>query len=150
MQKIRFSYNQITQMCEELAEKIQALPKEEQPEVIIGIVRGGAVPAVILSHMLKLPVKMLHYSSVRGCGDDLNHDNQIPADILAAPRQLFVDDICDSGYTLKEIFNALDENVCDLTNMATLIYRDHDKSVFEPMLYATRITTDHWIDFPWE
>lgn len=147
MEKIRFTYNQITQMCEDLADIVRGMDKEDKPTVIIGLIRGGCVPAVILSHMLKLPCKMLAYSSDRGFGGGEN-DNQIPMDVLEGVRQLFVDDICDSGYTLLEVMESCGPGMGNQS--AALIYRDHDKSQFTPDMYATRITNDRWVVFPWE
>jgi hypoxanthine phosphoribosyltransferase len=145
--KIRYSYNQITQMCEDLAEIINDMDEAEKPKTIVGLIRGGCIPAVILSHLTKIPCKMLSYSSHQGFGGGEN-DNQIPGDILEGVMQLFVDDICDSGYTLKEVMEACGEGMGNLS--ASLIYRDHTKSQFDPDMYATRITDSSWVVFPWE
>lgn len=147
MERIKFSYNQITQMCEDLADIINGMDNADKPKVIVGLVRGGCVPAVILSHLVKIPCKMLSYSSHRGFGQGEN-ENEIPDDILEGTQQLFVDDICDSGYTLKEVMEACGEGMGNLS--ASLIYRDHDKSQYVPDMYAHRITNGSWIQFPWE
>lgn len=149
MEKIRFTYNQITQMCEDLADDIRSWEPELKPTSIVGIIRGGCVPAVILSHLLGIPCKMLAYSSHNGFGDNQDADNHIPYDIVNTPGQLLVDDICDSGNTLKEIM----EEICSAGNTAatcTMVFRDHDKSNYEPCSYGVRITTENWIVFPWE
>lgn len=147
MEKIRFSYNQITQMCEGLAEEIERW--EQKPTSIVGLIRGGCVPAVILSHLLGIPCKMLAYSSHNGFGDNQDAENQISDEIANAPNQLIVDDICDSGNTMKEVMDAI-RIAGNRATSCTLIYRDHDKSKYEPDMYATRITTQSWVIFPWE
>ena len=47
-----------------------------KPELIIGVARGGLVPAVMLSHYLDVPMQSLHWST--------RHDHGIVNGILTA------------------------------------------------------------------
>lgn len=84
---------------------------------VYGVPRGGLVPAVYLSHLLDIP-------------------------IVQQPEKgtLIVDDIIDSGQTLKMYHNMR-------YSTATIYY--HTQSLFEPDIWVY-LKTDEWIMFPWE
>ena len=86
-----------------------------QIKSITGIERGGLVPAVMISHKLNIPYVT-----------KINKDT------------LVVDDICDTGETLKNI-------VAGYT--ATLHYKP--TASFTPDFYAKE-AGDEWIVYPWE
>lgn len=131
--------------------------KESQysPEYIVGIVRGGAVPAVHLSHKLKVPTIMLQWST-----RDYEHWNTsitwIPEDINAGKKILLVDDIIDGGETIREILE--DWNTCireplntDNIKIASLIYNTAQETI--PDFYDRTIDRNkdgRWFVFPWE
>ncbi len=85
---------------------------------IYGIPRGGLILAVYLSHLLDLPI--------------LIDKNKITSETLV------VDDICDSGVTLKKYKNY---------KTATLYYRQNE--VFKPDYFVLDAKLN-WIVFPWE
>ena len=105
----------MSQLVDTLCEKIT----NELPEVtsIHGIARGGLIPAVMISHKLGLP-----------------WSDRI------LPTTLVIDDIADSGHTLKN-------KVCMFT--ATLHYKPHT-SCFKPDVYADLHEGDEWIIYPFE
>lgn len=147
MSTVRFSYSQIHQLCEDLAEKIEQ--SNLQPQLIIGVVRGGAIPAVILSHLLGVPCEMLNYSSLEGKGDDKNHSNLIPEHLYGHAEVLLVDDICDSGATLAEL-SELFLAKGNVVHTATLAYKDKDDSLHTPDFIGATYKHDFWLVFPWE
>lgn len=73
------------------------------PDRIIALARGGAILGVILSHLLKVPVTIVSYSSKSGNGDNKNHDNKLPE--VDGQSLLIVDEIVDSGLSMKEVAN---------------------------------------------
>ena len=101
-----------------LADYIIDLKKRGDIKSIYGIPRGGLVVAVRLSHMLDLPMI-------------LN-----PLEIQ--PHTLVVDDIADSGKTLKKFKGRV---------IATLYY--NEKSAVIPNYWIFK-KKHRWIDFPWE
>lgn len=86
-----------------------------QIKSITGIERGGLIPAVMISHKLNIP-----YTT------KINKDT------------LVVDDICDSGETLKNM-------VAGYT--ATLHYKK--TASFTPDFYSKEVG-EEWIVYPWE
>ena len=90
-------------------------------EFITGIPRGGIIPAVVLSHRLKIPY----------C--------EFPSPL--PPNTLVVDDIADTGETLKTKTYGF--------QTAVLYYKPHT-SCFKPTFWAEEYYEDGWIIFPWE
>lgn len=133
-----------------LSRKIRA--GEWQPEFIIGVGRGGLVPAVYISHQLELPMLSIdHSSKVPGFADELL--GKVAGMSAAGNRLLFVDDINDSGGTIEYIRKLLAENGCAPDNLrfAVLINNTRSKAVAE--LWVDAIDRDEdkrWFVFPWE
>ena len=96
------------------------LESGEKFEYVKGLPRGGLIPAVMLSHK-----SGISYES---------HELT-----LHQRNALVVDDICDSGKTLKTI----------QFPTAVLHYKPHT-SIIEPTFYACKFESDDWIVYPWE
>jgi len=142
------SYNDIHNACVGIAGAMKATIGDVKN--VIGVARGGLLPAVILSHTLNKPLIVVEYSSKAGKGDDKEQSNNLP---ILTPEQgpvLIVDDICDSGHTLNEIvyhFNKLGVSVVT----AVLFYKTHENQVMIPDLYWRQIPSDAgWVTFPFE
>ena len=91
---------------------------------VYGLPRGGLPIAVSLSHRLNLPLLMDYY------------DRKIVTD----KQILVVDDIADTGETLKDFQNK--HNV-----ICTFHY--HEQSIVKPDFYCEE-KGDKWIVYPWE
>lgn len=96
-------------------------------EFVAGIPRGGLIPAVMLSYAFG--IKYISYSSAK----------LLPKDIRQ--KVLVVDDIADTGHTLKEAVE-----LGFITS--TLSIRSGTKTL--PMYYGEHILDDRWLVFPWE
>ena len=121
------------------------------PHAIIGIGRGGLIPAVYLSHATSIPMLSIDHSS---------HLPDFSAELLvklairsSTERLLIVDDINDSGTTIAHIKGALAEagGNADNVRFATLI--DNVVSA-EKVDYCfrkiDRSVNKDWFVFPWE
>ena len=121
------------------------------PDFIIGIGRGGLIPAVYLSHATSIRMLSIDHSS---------HLPDFAAGLLVklavrslTERLLFVDDINDSGSTIAHLRRSLNEAGGDLGNVrfATLI--DNTVSA-ERVDYCfrkiDRSVNKDWFVFPWE
>ncbi len=142
---------------EEFLAKVRQLSRKVhegawQPEFIIGVGRGGLVPAVYISHQLDVPMLSIdHSAKVPGFADELL--GKVAGMSAEGRRLLFVDDINDSGGTIEYIRNLLGDNGCDADNLrfAVLINNTRSKAVAE--LYVDAIDRDEdkrWFVFPWE
>lgn len=122
------------------------------PSYIIGIGRGGLVPAVFLSHATGLPTLSVDYSS------QVEDFATAPLGRLAqrtraGERLLLVDDINDSGGTIGRIRALLAGEGAEaaMVRFATLL--DNIRSS-ERVDYRARVIdrneTKDWFIFPWE
>ncbi|MGI4731825.1 MAG: phosphoribosyltransferase [Janthinobacterium lividum] len=130
-----------------------ALASDEwAPAWLIGIGRGGLVPAVFLSHAAGLPMLSVDFSGqvVDDAGAVLA---RLAARAAAGERLLFLDDINDSGRTIGRLRMLLAEAgaPADAIRFAVLI--DNVASA-ERVDYAARTidraVTKDWFVFPWE
>src|ERR1700712_2326413 len=104
------------------------------PDFVIGIGRGGLVPAVYLSHLLKLPMLSIdHSAKVPGFADELL--GKVAKKSAAGTRLLFVDDINDSGGTIDYICSLLADNGCDNGNLRFAVLLTHSRS---------KVAVDYW------
>lgn len=117
------------------------------PKAIIGLARGGLVPAVIMSHLLEIKMFPVSYSSKKGNGEYKAYENVLPA-FPVTWDILIVDDICDTGYTMREV-NDFYREAGHVTKTATLYHKEG--AVITPNFVWQSIPKDaNWIEFPWE
>ena len=119
------------------------------PDVIVGLSRGGLTPGVMMSHWMNKPFKPIK-TALR---DFPEWEDYLPR--KTDERVLILDDVCDSGVTFTKIReyiqkNALEEINCDV-RFAVLWWNNEIE--FEPDYYVNEIaknSTNTWIHFPWE
>ena len=58
---IDYSYDVFRAGIDDIARQVEA--SDFEPDFLVGVVRGGCVPAVYLSHKLKIPVQMIHWNT---------------------------------------------------------------------------------------
>lgn len=98
---------------------------------IIGMPRGGLVPAVLLSYRLDIPLE-LH-----------NPTQPLPLYPKDLERTLIVDEICDTGRTLGLI-----QKHNEAATTAVLYY--NTASPIEPDFAGMSDFLTKWLVFPWE
>ena len=91
------TWDDYDEMCSHIAAQIG----EDVPDVIVGLTRGGLIPAVRLSHMFNVKLYTLNISLRDGKCSSAGFDWRR----LEKYRNiLVVDDINDSGSTLQEVY----------------------------------------------
>ena len=118
------------------------------PQVIVGLSRGGLTPGVMMSHWMKKPFKPVK-AALR---DFAEWEDYLPRP--TDKRVLIVDDICDSGETFEKISEHIHKNnsKCDV-RFAALWWNNENEANFEPHYYVQEIaknTEDIWLVFSWE
>lgn len=142
-----------------VANIIRHLQKENiQIKAVVGIVRGGLTPAVMLSHYFDVPLYTIDYSlrdrnDAQEFGpDDSNMLSQAHLQTEKGGHVLVVDDINDSGDTLTAIKDFVDGEYFSKTFLyATLL--EKCTSRFDCDYYGELLidaACDDWIVFPWE
>jgi hypoxanthine phosphoribosyltransferase len=117
------------------------------PEVIVGISRGGLTPGVMVSHWMQKPFKAIK-AALR---DYPEWEDYLPR--KTDKRVLIVDDVCDSGVTFEKIKKYIEDrkkNEVDV-RFATLWW--NNECNFEPHYHVQNCAKDSediWIHFPWE
>ena len=123
-----------------------------RPEFIVGIGRGGLVPAAYLSHRTGIPMLSVDWSSrVAGFADDLLV--RLAAMSKGGTRILFVDDINDSGGTLADLRRHLVDHgaVAEHQRFAVLIHNHQSRATVDYWSRGIDRTVDKdWFVFPWE
>jgi hypothetical protein len=120
-----------------------------RPNIILGIARGGLLPAATMAYALD--VKNLFMMSVEfytGVDERLDFPVMLPpllnaVDIKGA-HLLVVDDVADTGGTLKLVKDFCVEHVEDVR--CAVLY-EKPRSVVKCEFVWRR--TDRWINFPW-
>jgi len=130
------SWEEVTSAVKRLAQKIKNMPNFDDVDGVIGIERGGVIPAVMLSHVLNIP-----FTSWDSILLELEYAIAPPPE----GRFLIVDDIADSGGTFNDYSD--DKNV-----ICSLFLRKHTclKEIKDRLIYAKEINNDDWLVFPWE
>ena len=118
------SWEQYQEAIDGMVRKYEELYKNSECGAIYGLPRGGLPIAVSLSHRLNLPLLMNYY------------DRKVVTD----KKILVVDDIADTGNTLKDFDN--DHNVI-------FTIHHHDDSITTPHFWMWD-KDDKWIVYPWE
>lgn len=173
MKKIYYSWKDVEGACLELARQITN--SQWRPDYIVGITRGGAVPAILLSQYLAIPMRPLQVSLRDGgdCVSDLGMAEEafgyIPIEERSSGNDesikkniLIVDDINDSGATIAwikqdwssgclpddPVWNTVWGNnvrFATLTNN-TASNESVDYAVWE----VNKLEDDCWLVYPWE
>lgn len=142
------SWDDIIAMSLRLGEKIKSSGFE--PDVLIGIARGGLVPLRILSdyfnngEILIFNVKL--YKDIGTSGEEVRFVQKVEHK-LNGKKILVVDDVADKGITLKTVVDYITNILSpDEVKVATLHYKPW--SVFKPDYYIEEVK--EWIVYPWE
>ena len=144
MNEVVLSWQDIEKAVDSIVNSIG--PK--QYDFVVGIANGGLIPATLIAKKLKKRTLSIGVSSYKDKEREdidwwagLNDMDNYKKDY----SYLLVDDISDSGSTLKYLFNEiLDESV----DTATLVIKPHTK--FFPTYHAITVESSRWVKFPWE
>ena len=144
MEKLYYSYDLFVKDTQLLVDKC----RDFEPEILLAVARGGLTLAHLMSQAMDMrnlyTLNSIHYEG------DLKLDTfnifNIP-DVSHAKKVLIVDDIVDSGETIREILKVLKEKFPNVEfRLANLFYKK--TAVLKPDYYIKE--ANQWIDFFWE
>lgn len=158
MDKMYIEWHQFHLMIDALADQVKQ--SDWQPDYIVGLTRGGLIPATILSHKLKVSMETLKVS-LRDGGEP-EHNCWMAEDAFNGKNILIVDDLNDSGNTINWIMNdwrdacySKDEKWSSIwgsnIRVAVLFNSIDSGSKHKPDYYIHSMSEPKpWIVFPWE
>lgn len=147
MEYLKLSWDDVEEQCRVLAREIKE--RAVAFDIIIGIARGGWVPARILSGILGNDevdtVRVRFYEAVGKTSKEplIVHPTQID---ISGKNILLVDDIADTGKSLIATIKHLQVRNAKNIFVVTLVKKPQSK--FTPDLFARE--TEDWVIFPWE
>lgn len=146
MDKVYLTWWQVDRAIFALADELR---KHFMPDVIVGVARGGLIPAVRLSHILgNVELKVIDvkfYNEI---------EERMEKPIITIPlhgsiegkKAVVVDDVSDTGRTLEVVVEEVKKAGASEVKVACLSMKPWTKVI--PDFYVFR--TDKWIVFPWE
>ena len=121
---------------EDVADGIKILAEKIKKEVdirditeIVGIARGGLIPAVMLSHFL-----------------GIKYSAEVSLSLMNSDKVIIIDDIADSGRTFENIVIGNQTIICSLYMRS----KRCSKKTRDNLIYAYEVNNDDWLVFPWE
>jgi len=178
IKKHYYSWVHVQEMCTRIS--MNMYKDNWRPDYIVGVTRGGAIPAVILSHLLDIPMRPLEVSLRDGgeCVSDLGMAEDalgyVPSeeqavinsrwDISKKKNILIVDDINDTGATFNWIKQDWpsgcfpnEETAWDSVwgkNVRFAVLTNNLSSTFDDVNYygseVNKSEEDVWLVYPWE
>lgn len=176
MNRTSYSWNQFDQDIARLA--VQISQSGWRPDYVVGVSRGGCVPAVSLSHALGVPMRPLQVSLRDGEEIDCVSDCAMAEDAFgyspyreeassytkeSVKNILIVDDINDTGATFKWIQEDWKSGCLpnhtrwsDVwhNNVRFAVLHNNEGSEFKTVDYSAnyinKVEKDVWIVYPWE
>jgi hypothetical protein len=141
------TWNQIYKMLLNLADKIRK--NGFKPDIIVGVSRGGWPPARVLSDLMDNPnlanVRAEFYLGVAETKGEPTLTQPVSVDV-AGKRVLVVDEIADTGKSLKLVKEHIVKQGAREVKIATVYYKPW--SIITPDYYEKE--TSRWVVFPWE
>ena len=141
------SWDQIYVLLLKLSEAVRKSGFE--PDVIVGVSRGGWIPARIMSDLLENP-KLANVTAEFYVGvAETKHEPSITQPVslpVKNKKVLVVDDVADTGESLKQVNSHLKNQGASEIKIATIYYKPW--SIIVPHYYEKE--TRCWIVFPWE
>ena len=155
--KLIIDWKEYNQIVEKLA--IQIYKSGYEPNLVIGIMRGGAPIIDVLSRVFKLKCAYLAVESYSGVGvEDQQGDLVFSREMSSTVQEmkgniLLCDDLSDTGVTLNKSIDwlkkypPLKENIKEIKT--AVLWKKKD-STFEPDFCAERLKSNPWIVQPFE
>ena len=155
--KLIIDWKQYNLIVEKLA--IQIHKKGFKPDILIGIMRGGAPIIDVLSRIFKLKCAYLAVESYSGKGIEDQQGELVFSREMSSTVQdmkgniLLCDDLSDTGVTLNKSIDWLKKYEPikgKINDIKTATLWKKKKSTFEPDFCAVKLDADPWIVQPFE
>lgn len=141
---LRYSYAQVKDDLDHIVSHL--VHKNFKPDMIVGIKRGGLVPAVHLSHAFDVKMECIAWST----RDHVQKEhNMVVSDAIDMGHNVvFVDDINDSGLTMSQVKQHYVGDRNANVMFTTLITKPESQFTVDYAPFV--LADDRWVVFPWE
>lgn len=144
MKKLYYGYDLFINDTQILVDKC----RDFKPEILLAVARGGLTLSHLMAQAMNIrnlyALNSIHYDGEKKL-DSFNIFN-IP-DLSYSNKVLIIDDIIDSGETMKEILSILKEKFPNIEfKIASLFYKT--TALIKPDFSVRE--ANEWIDFFWE
>lgn len=124
-------------------------------DVILCLARGGMRPGDLLSRIFDKPLAIMSTSSYRSEAGTVQGNLDIARYITTpkgeiAGKVLLVDDLADSGHTLKMVVDLLKGGYQSITDLRTAVLWTKGVSTFQCDYWVQHLPTNPWIHQPFE
>jgi len=161
MKKIYYSWQDVESQTQEILRQLQR--DAWMPDYVVGLTRGGLIPANLISQYLAVPMECLKVS-LRDDASQPESNLWMAEDAYEGKRILIVDDINDSGATLNWIKEDWQESCLPEAdrwfkiwgdNVRVAVLCDNESSASELNVSYSAVDLNKaeenvWIVFPWE
>jgi hypoxanthine phosphoribosyltransferase len=141
------TWNQIYDALLSLAGEIRR--SNFKPDVIVGIAKGGWVPARVLSDLLEVPrLATVRIEFYVGVAQTMNKPvlKESVSESVAGKKVLVVDDVIDTGKSLALAKSHISEQGAWEVRTSAVYYKPWSESIPDYYDKETRC----WVVFPWE
>lgn len=149
MNKVHITWSRVEDGVTTIFEKLGGW----KPDMIIAISRGGLIPAVMLSHILKVrDIHTLKIQSYTDTNDQFDIEMLPPYldfDLIFNKKLLIIDDIQDSGRTINWVKSYLSQFSRKENHRYAVLVTKLEISEFG-CYTAEHINSKDWVVFPWE
>ena len=156
-EKLFISWDEYNSTVEKLA--IQIADSGYKPDLLIGIMRGGAPIIDVLSRVFKLKCAYLAVESYSGEGTEDQQGELVFSREMSSTVQemkgniLLCDDLSDTGVTLNKSIDWLKKYpplLGNIKSIKTAVLWKKKDSTFEPDYCAQKLNSNPWIVQPFE
>lgn len=153
MQDLYVTWDEYHQLIEQLTLQIHA--SGYRFDTLLCLARGGLRIGDVLSRIYDMPLAILATSSYREAAGTQQGQLMI-ADSITMPgghlygKVLLVDDLVDSGVTLRQVVAHIQQRCSAITEIRTAVLWYKARSIYKPDYYVQYLPTSPWIHQPFE
>ncbi|MEM1623714.1 MAG: phosphoribosyltransferase [Sulfolobales archaeon] len=145
---VYITWRKAIQLCYRLAKKIA--DSGYRPDVVVSVMRGGVIPALVISDVFNVDsfyaLRVKHW----GIAEEVYPApivEQLPQGRIEGRSVLLVDEVADTGKTLKASINELEK--LRPKEIRTAVLHLKPTSVVTPDYYAEKLDRWVWLFYPW-
>lgn len=161
--KVYYHWQDIEDMTSDIIQQIAVDGDGFKPDYVVGLTRGGLIPATMISHYFQVPMHTLEIK-LRDHAVEPESNKWMAQDALDGKKILIIDDINDTGDTLAwlkqdwnnsgKIITGKNPEINWESNIRFATLVENEPSKFGDVDYVSKFINkiDHpqWIVFPWE